>query len=310
VAIAINPEVDAITVAVVGLGGNVVKRLRHPTPVAPSVADALAIAVDAVAELRAEFEHEHTFVGIGVAVPGLVRARDGMVRLAPHLGWVDEPFAVELETATGLPVRAANDANAGTVAESIFGAGRGITDLIYLNGGASGIGGGIVSSGRSVGGVEGYAGEFGHTLVNSAGILCHCGAGGCLETEVRRDRLLALIGVTDIDSDELESALVGSDAPGIRLEVERQLDFLAVALRNAINTLNPSKIILGGFLGSLYAVAPEYLDALIATQPMVAPREAVRVVRSELGANRLMIGAAELAFAGVLDDPASFAPVG
>ncbi|MCU1469558.1 MAG: transcriptional regulator [Glaciihabitans sp.] len=310
VAIAINPEIDAVTVAVVGLGGTVLTRVRRPTPTVPSVAEAVSVAADAVAELRAEFEKSHTIVGIGVAVPGLVRARDGVVRLAPHLGWIDEPVAGALEAATGYPVRAANDANAGTVAESIFGAGRGVADLIYLNGGASGIGGGIISAGRVIVGVEGYAGEFGHTLVNTSGTACHCGASGCLETEVRRDRLLNLLALTDVDSDELEATLVAARSPEVRREVERQLDFLAVALRNAINTLNPSKIILGGFLSSLYAVAPQYLDAMVATQPLLAPREAVSVVRSELGANRLMIGAAELAFEGVLDDPASFGQVG
>ncbi len=274
----------------------------------PSVAEAVALAADAVADLRREFARDHTIVGVGVAVPGLVRAHDGVVRLAPHLNWVDEPVAGALEAATGLPVRAGNDANAGTIAESIFGAGRGVADLIYLNGGASGIGGGIISAGRVIRGVEGYAGEFGHTLVNSAGDECHCGASGCLETEVRRDRLLSLLGLTDVDSDDLETALLAAESPAVRNEVERQLDFLAVALRNAINTLDPSKVILGGFLSSLYAAAPERLDALVASQPLLAPREAVTIVRSELGVNRLMIGAAELAFDGVLDDPASFVP--
>jgi predicted NBD/HSP70 family sugar kinase len=308
-AFAINPEIDAITVAVVGLGGTVLKRVRRPTATVPTPDEAVAIGAEIVADLRAEFAGEHTILGIGVAVPGLVRARDGEVRLAPHLGWVDQPFALALERACGYPVRAANDANAGTVAESTFGAGRGVSDLIYLNGGSSGIGGGIISAGRVLGGVDGYAGEFGHTLVNSAGALCHCGASGCLETEVRRDRLLALLGLTDADSDELEAALLASADPVIHSEVERQLDFLAVALRNAINTLNPGTIILGGFLGSLYAVAPERLDALVASQPLVAPRESVTIVRSELGANRLMIGAAELAFESVLENPALFPPV-
>jgi predicted NBD/HSP70 family sugar kinase len=178
-----------------------------------------------------------------------------------------------------------------------------VADLIYLNGGASGIGGGIMASGRLIGGADGYAGEFGHTLVNTAGALCHCGASGCLETEVRRDRLLALAGLSDADSEELESALLGATSPSIAAEVERQLDFLAIALRNAINTLN-------GFLSSLYAVAPGYLDALVAAEPLAASREPIAIRRAELGANLLMIGAADLAFEPLLDDPASFWPLG
>jgi predicted NBD/HSP70 family sugar kinase len=310
IAFAVNPEIDAITVGVVGLGATVLRRVRRPLPESPTVAQAVAATAELVAELRREFAVGHSVVGIGAAIPGLVRARDGVVRLAPHLHWFDEPFAAELERATGLPVFAANDANVGTRAESIFGAGRGVADLVYLNGGASGIGGGIISSGRSLTGVEGYAGEFGHTLVATGGEPCHCGAVGCLETEVRRDRLVALTGLADVDSDELEAALVGSSSPEIRSEVLRQLEFLAIALRNAVNILNPSTIVLGGFLGSLYAVAPGRLDELLATQPLRASSELVSIVRSELGANRLMIGAAELAFASVLDDPSSFVPGG
>ncbi|HEY4225187.1 MAG TPA: ROK family protein [Pseudolysinimonas sp.] len=306
IAIAVNPEIDAITVGVVGLGATVLQRIRRPLSKSPSVADAVAVTAGLVTELRREFGAGHTVLGIGAAIPALVRARDGVVRLAPHLHWVDEPFAAELEAATGLPVFAANDANLGTLAESIFGAGRGVADLIYLNGGASGIGGGIISGGRALSGVEGYAGEFGHTVVATGGERCHCGAVGCLETEVRRDRLVALTGLDDVDSDELEAALLAGETAAIRTEVLRQLDFLAVALRNAVNILNPSTIILGGFLGSLYAVAPNQLDALLASQPLAASSEAVSVVRSVLGANRLMIGAAELAFESVLDDPSSF----
>jgi predicted NBD/HSP70 family sugar kinase len=307
IAFAVNPEIDAITVGVVGLGANVLRRIRRPLAESPSVAEAVATTAELIAELREEFDDGHTILGIGAAIPGLVRARDGMVRLAPHLRWVDEPFAAPLSAATGLPVFAANDANLGTRAESIFGAGRGGSDLIYLNGGASGIGGGIISSGRAITGVEGYAGEFGHTLVSTAGERCHCGAVGCLETEVRRDRLVALTGLTDVDSDELEAALLAGDSPEIRAEVLRQLEFLAIALRNAINILNPSAIVLGGFLRSLYAVAPNRLDELVARGPLRASSELVSVLRSELGANRLMIGAAELAFEPVLEDPSSFA---
>ena len=307
IAFAVNPEIDAITVGVVGLGATVLRRVRRPLATSPTVADAVAVTAELIADLRAEFEEGHTILGIGAAIPGLVRARDGMVRLAPHLRWVDEPFAAELESATGVRVFAANDANLGTRAESIFGAGRGGSDLIYLNGGASGIGGGIISGGRALTGVEGYAGEFGHTLVSTQGERCHCGAVGCLETEVRRDRLVALTGLADVDSDELEAALLAGDSPEIRAEVLRQVEFLGIALRNAINILNPNAIVLGGFLSSLYAVAPSRLDELISIGPLKASSELVSVRRSELGANRLMIGAAELAFESVLEDPSSFA---
>jgi predicted NBD/HSP70 family sugar kinase len=255
--------------------------------------------------MRIELDTRYLTVGIGVAVPGLVREQDGLVRLAPHLGWVDEPLAQMLSEATGYPVVAANDASLGALAESTFGSGRDVSDLIYLNGGASGIGGGVIAGGVSLAGITGYAGEFGHTLVNSAGVLCNCGAVGCLETEVSRAPLLELVGLQDADADELELALTASVSPAVKAEVERQLGYLAITLRNAINVLNPRLIVLGGFLGSLYAVAPEHLNHILAHQPLEAARQEVTITRTQLASDLLMIGAAELAFESILFDPAS-----
>lgn len=305
VGLAVNPEVDAITIGVVGLGGKVLKRVRYPTPHSTSAKEAVAVCAAVIDGMRPELDARHRTVGIGVAVPGLVREQDGMVRLAPHLGWVDEPFARMLADATGYPVVAGNDASLGALAESTFGSGRGVSDLIYLNGGASGIGGGVIAGGVSLAGIAGYAGEFGHTLVNSAGVSCSCGALGCLETEVARAPLLELVGLTDADGDELERALTCADSPVVRAEVERQLGFLAVALRNAINIFNPQLIVLGGFLGSLYAVAPAYLAQQLARQPLLAARQGVTISRTQLASDLLMIGAAELAFESLLSDPGS-----
>jgi predicted NBD/HSP70 family sugar kinase len=312
VALAINPEIDAITIGVVGLGGTVLKRVRYPTPHSTSAKEAVAICAAVVEGMRSELDTRYLTVGIGVAVPGLVREQDGLVRLAPHLGWVDEPLARMLTEATGYPVVAANDASLGALAESIFGSGRDVSDLIYLNGGASGIGGGVIAGGVSLAGIAGYAGEFGHTLVNSAGVICNCGALGCLETEVARAPLLELVGLTDADGDELELALTASGSPAVKAEVERQLDFLAVALRNAINVFNPQLIVLGGFLGPLYAIAPAYLDQKLANQPLLAARQEVTITRTQLASDLLMLGAAELAFELILSDPASVrsAPMG
>lgn len=305
VGLAVNPDVDAITIGVVGLGGKVLRRVRHPTPHKTTATEAVAICAAAIEGIRSELDVRCRIVGVGVAVPGLVRERDGLVRLAPHLGWVDEPLARMLNDATGLPVVAANDARLGTLAESTFGAGRDVTDLIYLNGSASGIGGGVIAGGVSLAGIAGYAGEFGHTLVNSAGQICSCGARGCLETEVAREPLLKLVGLTDADDDELELALTASRSAAVLSEIEHQLDYLAVALRNAINVFNPRLVLLGGFLGSLHAIAPAYLDRKLAHQVLHATREGVTISRSQLKSNLLMIGAAELAFESILSDPAS-----
>ncbi|TFD71423.1 ROK family transcriptional regulator [Cryobacterium gelidum] len=304
VAIAVNPEIDAITVGVIALSGVVHRSIRFATPTTPTAAEAVTITAGIVTDLRREYE-EYSIIGMGVAVPGLVRAHDGLVRNAPHLGWVDEPLCEMLAAVTGLPVVAANDASLGVTAERHFGAGRGMTDLIYLNGGSSGIGGGLVVGGVAAGGRTGYAGEFGHTRVSAGRRTDSAGIAGTLEAEVTRGALLAVLGLRagDTDADALERALLASDAPAVRAEVDRQLDFLAVALAGAVNILNPELIVLGGFLAALYGVDPGRLTRAVAALTLGAAFDEVRIAPALLGSNLLLIGAAELAFEALLLDP-------
>ncbi|MDH6182343.1 putative NBD/HSP70 family sugar kinase [Microbacteriaceae bacterium SG_E_30_P1] len=218
-AIAVRPEVDAVTIALVGLGGRVVREVRYDTSGVPSARE-VATIVRAIVEGMAITESmSYDIHGVGLAIPGLVRASDGLVVFAPHLGWRDEPLARKLAEQTGFEVSAANDALCGAIAEFTFGAGQGATDMVYLHGGPSGIGGGIVVDGSLVSGAHGYAGELGHTLVNSLGALCHCGATGCLEAEVRREPLLTAVGLDGAHADSLRPALQAALDAGTRPDV-------------------------------------------------------------------------------------------
>jgi predicted NBD/HSP70 family sugar kinase len=254
--------------------------------------------------MRSELDASYRITGIGVAVPGLVNGDDGVVRHAPHLGWRNEPVARMLSEATGYPCQAANDASLGAEAELIFGAGAGQENLIYLNGGASGIGGGIIADGQLLRGASGYAGELGHTFVRTGGKTCHCGATGCLETEVFQSRLLELAGLTRGDTADLEKALANSRSAEVNDEVARQLLYLGIALRNAVNIFNPEAIVLDGFLGTLHALAPTSLNGTLLSQAMDGPAGQVKIYRAALGSDLMMIGAAELAFTQFLADPA------
>ena len=86
--------------------------------------------------------------------------------------------------------------------------------------------------------------------------------------------------------------------------MRRQLDFLAIALRNAVDIVNPELIVLGGFLGALFAADGDYLTSQVAEQTLAPVFASVRMARAKLGSDILMIGAAELAFAALLADPA------
>lgn len=298
--VAVTPEVDAVTVGLVSLGGEVRDVARRPTAGVPTPDDTVAIAAEAIDGIRRKLRDEQTVTAVGVAVPGLVHSRASFVQLAPNLDWHDVEIGETLGTATGLPVYAGNDANVGAIAEHLFGSHHDVEDLIYVNGGPSGIGAGFVVAGELLQGVAGYAGELGHTFVGGR-LRCHCGSVGCLETEVTQAPLAHLLA--DLDSaGHSGTAHNGQECAG-HDELRRQARALAIALGNAINMLNPGLIVLGGFLRVFPAFAAALLREELAQRTMAAPRNLVRIVPATLGPDTLVIGAAELAFAPVLTDP-------
>ncbi|WP_282818989.1 ROK family transcriptional regulator [Curtobacterium flaccumfaciens] len=300
-AAAVTVEIDAVGVALVGLDGTVRDRLVEPQTTVPTAAQAIDAVARVLAALLARTGPAARIVGVGVAVPGIVRVEDGTVRDAPHLGWRDEPLAAPLAERLGLPVRAANDANLGAWAERLYGSARGVDDLVYLNGGASGIGGGIVSAGRPFSGADGYAGELGHTFVAANGIRCHCGAVGCLETEASRSALTAVTGTPPDDLDALAAALA-EGRPEVERVVDRQVTALATALRNAIHTVDPEVVVLGGFLGALLGHVGDRVETDVRAQTMAAMTDRLRIVPAALGRDVLVRGAAEIGFAELLRD--------
>ena len=308
VAIAVNPEVDALTMAAVGLDQGIPARIRIDVPDLLTPEQTAQMVATQIAAWRSGELAKHRIVAIGAAVPGLVRAADGLVRDAPHLQWRDVALRDLLAEATRLPVVIGNDATFGVTAEHLFGAARGVTDVVYLNGGASGIGGGLIVNGLPVSGAGGYAGEFGQNRPRIALDADGRAEEGVLEDEVSRNRLLEVVGIAGADEPTLAQALARSDRAEVAAEVARQRRVLATALANAVNVLNPHVVVLGGFLATL---AGEDLDALasaVRAQAMHAAGEDLAIHPAALGEDRLMIGAAEAAFADLLRDPAGYAP--
>ena len=283
-ALAINPDIDAVRVALVGLGGEVIASAVAPFGSVPSPADA-AQATARVARQLLAGDRASILVGAGVAVPGLIDFDGGTVVNAPHLGWINEAIAGPWSRVLGCPVHVGNDANVALLAEVHFGAARGASDVLYLNGSASGIGGAALVGGRLMTGAGGHGGEFGHMLVREGNELCDCGRTGCLETQVNLRRLVGLKG-TELDA-----------------ERERQSAVLAGAIANLISAFNPELVVVGGFLATLLASHAEAVLGAVAAQTLPPLAQRVTIVPAELGDNILSLGAAELAFAPLLDDP-------
>jgi predicted NBD/HSP70 family sugar kinase len=301
VAVSVNPEVDAVHVGLVGFGGRVIKHARIETPDV-GIGSVVALAAATIRGMLADDPPRYRVLGIGLAIPGQVRISDGVVREATHLGWTEEPITDLFVAATGLRAWAANAATLAMRAESRFGAGRGVRDLVYLIGGASGVGGGVILDGRLLTGSGGYAGEFGHTVVRPGGIACHCGGWGCLEAEVDQATLLEAVGLEPAEAGLLAERLAASDDPAVAALVEEKSALLAIAVRNALNVLNPETVVLSGFLAALHrASSRDLTEAAVASS-----REGVEVRDASLGTEQLMIGAAELVFGELLRDPAGF----
>ena len=223
---------------------------------ATSALDAAADLVEVVLE-EAGIERSRV-VGAGVALSGPVD-RDGTVGSTVILpGWEGLNAIDELTRRLELPVSVDNDANLGALAEVSFGAGRGMSDAIYVMV-ASGVGAGIVLDGRLHRGVTGLAGELGHVRVRAEGAVCRCGNRGCLETVASTDAMLSLLrpaegGKTSMRA--LVEMLVAGDIGAQRVvnDAGREIGRVVAGL---CNVLSPSGVIVGGDLGIVADSAPE-----------------------------------------------------
>ena len=303
VAIAVNPEVDAIEIAAVGLDRSILVRERLPNETVPTPAVVVATIAERIAAWREGALAGARIAAVGVAAPGLVRTSDGVVRNAPHLGWADVPLAELIGAATSSAAFVDNDATLGAIAEHRYGAGRGIDDVVYLNGGASGIGGGLIVNGKPVAGAGGYAGEFGQNRPRISADADRRTADGVLEAEVSRRLLLDAVGLDAADDETLDAELSESESAVVADEVTRQAHVLAGALANAVNVLNPALVVLGGFLATIADLRAAQIADDVHALAMSESAEALEIRPAALGADRLLIGAAELAFADLLADP-------
>ena len=136
---------------------------------------------------------------LGISFGGPVEYASGTVITCHHLsGWEGVPLREMLSERTKLPTVMDNDANAAALGETVFGAARGCEDVLYVTV-STGIGAGVVVSGRVHRGANSMAGELGHTHLVPFGPRCTCGRLGCLESvaagwAVVRDVRLALEG--------------------------------------------------------------------------------------------------------------------
>ena len=315
IALAIEIFVDEIGAAYVALDGSILTAVRSSRPRdREAVADTIADVVELVARLDVQLAElgvlraGRRLIGCGVSVPGLIRDVDGMVVAAPNLGWVDVSLAESLSSALGLdvPIHVGNDADLGALAESRVGAGVGSAHMIFVSG-EVGVGGGLVAAGRPVVGHLGFAGEIGHLPVNPDGRRCRCGSVGCWETEVGETALLERAGLDPDGGRPAVDELLDLAAHGDRRATDAlaaEARWLGIGITGLVNILDPDIVVLGGLFARILPALRVPLDAELADRRYVAARREVAVVGAALGPQAVTVGAAELAFGPLLDDPA------
>ena len=143
--------------------------------------------------------------------------------------------------------------------------------------------------------------------VNPNGSACHCGSVGCWETEIGANALLRRAG-HPVDGGRGEVDAVVSEAlAGSRVALDA-FDtighWLGFGLAGLINVLNPRLVVLGGLFGRIHPFVTEALHEELGRRAMPATLKLVRVVPATLGMEAPLLGAAELAFEPMLNDPA------
>lgn len=231
----------------------------------PSMADVSAEAVvgqliAAVNEVKGVAEKEgYKIEGIGIGTPGIVDSTNRVVLGGAEniKGWENLPLADRIEAETGLPALLGNDANLMGLGETMHGAGRGATHVVFLTVG-TGIGGAVVIDGKLFNGFANRGTELGHVPLIANGEPCACGSVGCLEhyastsALVRRfSQRIAEAGIS-YPNDEINGELIVrlyKQGDKIATEsLEEHCDFLGHGIAGFINIFSPQRIVIGGGL--------------------------------------------------------------
>lgn len=262
---------------------------------------------DTVQKMLVDFSIEtDKLLGIGMSIAGMVNNDLCKIVLAPNLGWKDISIKPFLKKFLNIPIFIENEAMSSAICENWIGMCQGINNFVCINV-KSGIGAGIFTGGRLYRGTSGSAGEVGHIIVDENGPRCGCGNYGCLETLASTDRIVestkklirqgvvsslnAIENVDVINIDSIVQAAKDGDAASrsILLESAR---YLGLAISNIVNTLNPSKIILGKEFVKYSDIVLDYIKDVVEHKALKSPSSIVQIMASEIGERSSVLGAA------------------
>jgi predicted NBD/HSP70 family sugar kinase len=231
--------------------------------------------------------------GVGIGTPGFLFKAGPLISQSPFFGW-NSINAVEIfEKSFPYPVIVENVAKASAIAEKMYGYGKQFDNFFYIFT-DWGVGGGFFTGGALYRGINGNAGEFGHTIIEQNGVPCYCGNLGCLEQYTSTDAIVREArsfnkNIKDFDS--VMNAFQLDDSKIIAL-IKKSGEILGKGVANIINLLNPEAIIIGG---EIARKCPIYIQSAIEqARGAVFSLEARKtpVITSQLGEEAVAMGMA------------------
>ena len=275
----------------------------------------------AMQTLVGNLEEEFELVGIGIGAPnanyykGTIETPANLWKFTSENENKDESlrmfnFAEDVgKHFPGIPVYVTNDANAATIGEMVYGNAKGMKDFIMVTLG-TGVGSGFVANGEMIYGHDGFAGEFGHVIVERGGRECGCGRKGCLEAYasaigIKRTafELMATMNdpspLRDIPFSALDSAMLSQAAAKgdpIALEAFRLTgQRLGYALADAVTITSPQAIFLFGGLAKAGDLLLDHVRYYMEENMLFAFRNKVKIMPSGLqDKNAAILGASAL----------------
>ncbi len=194
-----------------------------------------------------------------------------------------------------LPVFVENDANCFTLGEAVFGQGKNKDFLLGLTIG-SGIGGGIVIDKKIIKGKDGFAGEFGHLILEVGGRKCSCGKRGCFEAyasaRAMEEFYFELTGRKKTTF-QIKEEFLKKKSDAI-LAVNETARWLSIGIANLVNIFNPDLIVLGGGMINF----PSFLKIAIKNfKSWLLVKEAkTKILVSNLNEKATLLGASLLTY--------------
>jgi glucokinase len=239
---------------------------------------------------------------IGISCGGPLDSKKGIIMSPPNLpGWDNIPIVELIEKRYGVKTAVQNDANACTLAEWKYGAGKGYSNVIFLTFG-TGMGAGLILDGRLYAGTNDMAGEVGHIRLESTGPVGYgkagsfegfCSGGGI--AQLARTIVLEKLQMGEhvsfcnsmADMDSLNAKLVAEAAlagDALAIEIYRICGhYLGKALSMLIDILNPEVIILGSIYGRSQELIEPSMRMAIEREALSHSRNVCRIVPAGLG---------------------------